>query len=130
MMSGAPNPTGDGPGPSLPGPSLPVLQDYEDEDEEDRTGDAMDIGEGDKRDEIREQMEIATDAITIQQHCKEGSLWDRKRVGSSEESLTDKAREFIAKNKNRNLEGGGVIQILFKKHSCGPSSLPRSIVCG
>ncbi len=76
----------------------------------------MDIAEmGDSMDETGEQMEFEAESSKTREHTKEGSLLDRKRMGSSEESLTDKAREFIAKNKNRNLAGGGGFSALVQK---------------
>ncbi len=118
-MSGAPNPRED-----VPGPLLPALPDYE--DEEDRPEGAMDTAEmGDIMDETGEQMEFEAGPSKKPEICKEGSLLDRQQMGSSEESLTYKAREFIAKNKKRNLTGGGGgFSVLVKKTTLMRTLLP------
>jgi hypothetical protein len=98
MMSGDPNPRED-----LPGVLLPALDDYE--DEEDRPDGDMDTAEtGDIMEGTGDQMEIET-----REYSKEGSFSGRQQLNSSEESLTLKARDFIAKTRKQNLgaEGGG-----------------------
>ncbi len=123
-MSDAPNPRED-----VPGALLPALADYE--DDEDRPEGDMDTAEtGDIMDETRDQMDVEAGNSKNPEYCKEGSFTGRQQLNSSEESLTFKAREFIAKTKKQNLGGGGFQQLSDKKHSCGPSSLLRSNVQG
>jgi hypothetical protein len=111
MMSGDPNPRED-----LPGVLLPALADYE--DEEDRPDGDMDTAEtGDIMGETGDQMEFETGNCKTRDYSKEGSFSGRQQLNSSEESLTLKARDFIAKTRKQNLgaEGGGRLTTVRKK---------------
>lgn len=106
-----------------------ALPDYE--EDEDRPEGDMDTAEmGVCTDPAGEQMEVETEGSRSLASHKERSLTEMQQHNSSEESLTVKAREFIAKNKSRNLGGGGNDKFFLpkKQPSGGPSSLPRSIV--
>ncbi len=109
----------------MPGTLLPVLPDYE--DDEDRPEGAMDTAEmGDIMDETGDQMEFEAGSSKDPDFCKEGLFTGRQQHNSSEESLTFKAREFIAKNKRQNLGGGGVFNPCQKNNSCAdPPPLHR-----
>ncbi len=126
MMDSVPDPME-----NVPGALLPVLADYE--EDEDRPDGDMDMAEmGDNTDETGDQMDIeAGGGSRDTDYPKEGSFSGRQQLNSSEESLTYKAREFIAKTKKQNLGGGGIFgQMSGKKLPYGPSSLLRSDIKG
>jgi hypothetical protein len=94
---------------NVPDALLPVLADYE--EDEDRPDGNMDTAEtGDNMDETGDQMDVEAGGNSRDtEYPKEGSFSGRRQLNSSEESLTFKAREFIAKTKKQNLGGGGGI---------------------
>jgi hypothetical protein len=92
---------------NVPDALLPALADYE--EDEDRPDGDMDTAEtGDTMDETGDQMDVEAGSNSRDtEYQKEGSFSGRRQLKSSEESLTFKAREFIAKTKKQNLGGGG-----------------------